>query len=84
MTAFGESVFDDGQHRVVAFGKQHIAGADEYLHLIGLGARLVESLGQIIEIERDEIHNAFPGDAQTLPLFNDVSPAGISRNDVTL
>ena len=46
---FRECVVDDRQHRIVSLRIENVSGADENLHLIGLGPRLIESFGQIVQ-----------------------------------
>lgn len=69
MASFDKRVFDDGHHRVVAFRIEHFAGADENLYLVGLVARLVEALGQVVQIEGDEVEDALSAMRMRWPLL---------------
>lgn len=61
-----ERILDNGHHGVVELGDQLVAGGDEDLALIGLGARLVEALAQVFAAEADEIDDGLRGDAHRL------------------
>jgi hypothetical protein len=81
--SFSEAIFNYRQHRVIALGKKNVAGADEDLRLIGLGARLIEAFGQIVQIERNEVDDALAGDPQPLSFFHFERRAGILRHDAS-
>ncbi len=69
MPSLFERILDDRQHRVVALRVEDIARADENLRLVCFGARLIETFGQIVKVERDEIDDALARDAQPLAFF---------------
>jgi hypothetical protein len=69
MAPFLKTVFYNGQHRIVPFRVESIAGADKNLGLITLRPRLIESFGYIVQVKRYEIDDTFPGDSQALALF---------------
>src|SRR5262245_30772202 len=83
MPTFREGVFDNRQHRIVALGIKDIARADKNLNLICLGTRLIEALGQILQVERDKIDDAPALNAQALPLSDFQSSARIFRHGFT-
>jgi len=84
MASFGERVLDDRQHPIVALRVKNVTRADENLDLIGLRPRLIEPLGQIVEIERDKINDTLPRDPDSLPFLDLESRAGILWHNLTL
>ena len=64
MIAIG--VLDDRQHDVVVAAVEMIAGADRELALVRLGARLAETLGELVGVEAHEIADLAAFDQPTL------------------
>lgn len=46
----GEAIFEDTQHVLVELADQHVANGDVDLALVGLGATLVEAVGQVVQV----------------------------------
>src|SRR5690349_23048506 len=64
--AFLEGILRDRHHRVVELRHQHVAGGDEDLALVRLGARLIEALAQVRPIEADKIDDRLQGNPNRL------------------
>ena len=59
-------ILDNGHHHVVELRDQHVAGRNVDLSLIDLGARLIETLFDIVQIENDVVSRRFADDANDL------------------
>ena len=75
------SVFDDGLHDVVELGYEHIARRHENLSLIDLGARLVEALFDVVQIENDVVGGGLADDANNLAFLNHKGLAAVALDD---
>ena len=71
----GPRIVDDGQHGVVALGDQNVPGADEELGLIALRPGLVKPLGEVVEVENDEVRGAAADDSDELPYSHSMGEA---------
>src|SRR4030095_8933452 len=74
--AFLKSIGNYCHHVLVVAAHELVSSADEQLHVVDFGARLIEALAEVLQAEKDKVDCRCRGDAYDVTLFQLAGPAG--------